>query len=895
MLSLKKKQIRAYKILGACLAFSLAPTTPSFAGAPLLPLLDVTSTQTLEILDPNFHLGYFLESNTIWPSSNKSPSAQELFQKSPKYKSFVEQIEKDLHKVGATILSGVDGQGTADHAHQFHLRKPKDIPEGSTGMARNGAETSELELIGEGPRQLDLNWLKSPYARFNLVGLINRVDRLDFDRGDQSCGETRLIYRLSYEVPIDKFSPPEMVDGEKPSEGKKKLPSVQGPLTVKSTLPFVLNLILKNPKTEGKSCYDFVEKFWSPPENLNPGPQLAAYLSEGLLNSQSSQLKFQQLEVNFQGMRFSSAYNPDFAGQAMYFLRIFKLAPAGNSLEPVVLENTPNVLLLKQDEDLKKNFIAFIKKNIAAVDEGTFVADPEIIGKDALDTLAVSFSALGKVRRANKPYSDFLKAADFPDALFANTRFVKSGAGLIERLNNLSCMGCHQNGSTAGFHFLGAPSNNHNHFHNQTAIPFSPHYYADRLRRSKALGQMKERGLNPETKKEQHDRFRLLSIMPPAANLEVKIASQIKEACSMTARGQHFNVELECADKKNVSCLAAAEFVDPLTPTFFGECVPNPTSSGFVAGMACMKAKVEQSSGNSRDNTAVMGLLKKAKLPWNLMDFQDVAYSGEVPTGFQSNKVGFLTERLKTFTAPSITKDGRTYTCGNPAAGVPLGRTSTECMGQEDYDFTQIKHAIGFSNSKSSAELLAAIQSAKESKTLPKQYCGLRGSIAFSKCSERLDGPLCFDRLGSSRSMIDICYEGHFCREDYICQSLPENVINQITARGSEHGAPEDFLKKIKIDGQPAGQLSSENVQLLRVLRNQGVGFCTPTYFVLNMRIDGHPRPDGKMTGVHQQVKWPGKNPKSMNASEKSKVMQWYRGGYDVLNNTPYKGRHQRY
>jgi hypothetical protein len=55
------------------------------------------------------------------------------------------------------------------------------------------------------------------------------------------------------------------------------------------------------------------------------------------------------------------------------------------------------------------------------------------------------------------------------------------------------------------------------------------------------------------------------------------------------------------------------------------------------------------------------------------------------------------------------------------------------------------------------------------------------------------------------------CSADHFCRDDYICQAFPDDTPN---------------LKKVK-----------------------GVGFCSPTYFVFQMRIDNHATPWSKGPG----------------------------------------------
>jgi len=63
-----------------------------------------------------------------------------------------------------------------------------------------------------------------------------------------------------------------------------------------------------------------------------------------------------------------------------------------------------------------------------------------------------------------------------------------------------------------------------------------------------------------------------------------------------------------------------------------------------------------------------------------------------------------------------------------------------------------------------------------------------------------------------ARGMVDSCHAGRFCREDYICQVLPYQLNGVDTDKG-------------------------------KAISDAGVGFCTPTYFVFQLRLDGHPIP----------------------------------------------------
>ena len=69
---------------------------------------------------------------------------------------------------------------------------------------------------------------------------------------------------------------------------------------------------------------------------------------------------------------------------------------------------------------------------------------------------------------------------------------------------------------------------------------------------------------------------------------------------------------------------------------------------------------------------------------------------------------------------------------------------------------------------------------------------------------------------GVGRGLLNVCSPSRFCREDYICQEMP------------------DLLTAAKFNVSP---------QSLNVLKSGKIGFCTPTYFVYQLRLDGHPNP----------------------------------------------------
>jgi len=84
------------------------------------------------------------------------------------------------------------------------------------------------------------------------------------------------------------------------------------------------------------------------------------------------------------------------------------------------------------------------------------------------------------------------------------------------------------------------------------------------------------------------------------------------------------------------------------------------------------------------------------------------------------------------------------------------------------------------------------------------------------------------------RGMLDTCSPGHACREDYICQKFPDY-----------HKIADAVYGNTRANGQRANLSRPANIRgdAIRDLHAAEVGFCVPTYFLFNMRLDGHPSP----------------------------------------------------
>ena len=545
-------------------------------------------------------------------------------------------------------------------------------------------------------RRFDNRWLNTDIGFFQLIGVVNRIDKKDFYG---TCGEVRFVYRLAYRNQ-DQAS---------------------------SRLPLTINVVME--PTE-KDCVAFARK-WVRPE----GEKGIEWLRTGALRL--GDLRFKELELNAQIVRFPSGLETEFAGQALYLLRVFGLAsgPDGKprSVE-IPLENTPNVQALRADEALKQGFMAWLNENISAVDNGTY-----LIPEPYLATEALSYSTLGINRRANKPFDVLFE----PDLLArlrqpaGELKWIKSKVSVVERLNNGSCIGCHQASTTAGFHFLGADDPDVSGVTNRLALPFSAHVQREFSRRQRQLAQF--------MKGEQEITFRPHSLAPESQSVGTNHACILDEHRIDLQPGAVWGcVESETCEK----------VVDSAVGFAFGQCMSK--TEALLAGQTCRIGRITENESRS------VGV-------FNLHAYADT-FAQKQRYDLPENK-RFFEDR---------------YNCRPTRIGVPLGRTYRRCTAEE-----------------------RALEPQQRDPTNP-EMCAVVGGARFDSCVEK-DFHKCLDSI-VGRGMVDSCHPGRFCREDYICQSLPYQLNGVDTERG-------------------------------RAIAESGVGFCTPTYFVFQLRLDGHPVP----------------------------------------------------
>jgi hypothetical protein len=594
-----------------------------------------------------------------------------------------------------------------------------------------------LRLNGNVARVFNEKWLGSSDGLFLLSGVVNRIDRRDFDPAH--CGELRFIYRLGYDV---------MMNGK----------------TYASRMPFTVNMVFSY-GDDGKNCQN-IASLWRIDGMDKDGPAVVAQrLLQGPLDF--SKLTFKQMEINAQVVRFPSDLenmeNRKFAGQAIYWMRIF--AFSGGKFQPTKLENTPDVQAILQDPAKQKQLRDYLSGHIAEIDTGVFHL-PDSLEAD----VALSFSTAGSSRVANRPF-DLLVSNEQAGKIVSATgiaakslKFVQSGAGLLERLNTSSCMGCHQSSSTAGFHFLGVDRFDFGNSAeaiksaldgNRLQLPFSPHVDAE-LARRKAYVERVAAGQPPNM-------FRPHPSAPAAAWENTNPAytpAGDNMPCPVNA-DLAASAKWSCNSTRNLSCQAVV--TNASASSHLGQCVPG--AQNIYAGLSCRTNVIEDATAKGSANQT-MG--------FNLRSFNDRVSKDEL-----------------IYKVPEGKLSGYDYNCRPTRIGVPLGRITRPCKPDESK--------------------LAAIQPGN----IPDEICAIVGGKGFEQMAKGYFDSAAF-AAGVGRGLLNVCTPSRFCREDYICQEMPELLT---------------------------GAKFNVSTQTLNILKSRKIGFCTPTYFVYQLRLDGHPNP----------------------------------------------------
>lgn len=336
------------------------------------------------------------------------------------------------------------------------------------------ASPSETIGVGEGfdIQLFDRAVLKSRDTRFVLAGIVNRMDRAYVL--DESCGEIRLIYRLT------RFD-------AKPDGGKTA-----------TRLPMTLNLVMKardahQTDKSGKpvTCAE-VARRW-----LDNGDW------QGLIGGHfyPYDAMLDRIETNIQISIAPKSVLHDFRSD--YLLKVFKYDAATKTFEESTLENQIDRDRILADDALRRDFKAWLlaPENLREFDRGTALIPEKFLARAAVAPTPAGFDASdlqpefgmmqgeGKDENKAEPVftdNDIVGALKQAAARGIDMQNIRSVAGFQRRLNDITCSGCHQTRGIGGFHFPGVDWLA-DKASNSTIVPASPHFFGDQLRRRDIL------------------------------------------------------------------------------------------------------------------------------------------------------------------------------------------------------------------------------------------------------------------------------------------------------------------------------------------------------------------------------------------------------------------------
>jgi hypothetical protein len=365
----------------------------------------------------------------------------------------VESLEERGFSLAERLGVGEDVHTTADLAEHPNFDSiARAIESDLQGFRRDDPKLG-VAIAGHPHRLFDANWLRSKAAFFELVGVVNRLDRRPMV--DDACGEVRLVYRLAYET------------------------SVKGQ-PVASRLPLTLAVDWLEQAPKDQSCSHVAQR-WLAPEDLE-GAALAEWLAgeDGPLDAE--RLTFGRIDrvlLNMQSIRWPSVVHPSLAGHAEYVLRSFERAESAG-FRAAALENTPDVAKIEGDDQLRQELLDWIKEpaNLRRIDAGTMRLPHKFLA-----TRAISAAPRGLARLANRPFDRLLSPKDTEGLDYQGLHQVRSAPGLIRRLDDHTCAGCHQGRAVAGFHLLGEDDPDTVHA-NALAVSLSAHALEEVRRRT---------------------------------------------------------------------------------------------------------------------------------------------------------------------------------------------------------------------------------------------------------------------------------------------------------------------------------------------------------------------------------------------------------------------------
>lgn len=301
----------------------------------------------------------------------------------------------------------------------------------------------------------DRDALNAPETRFDLVGIVNRMDRAYVSPAE--CGEIRLIYR-----PIANNG-----------STSKDAPA--------SRLPMTLNLVMKAKPANASdvTCAALAARWLA---LADQPPTAAALAARGGALEWITREAIERIEIDVQIARASVDVN-DFEGRADYLMKVFRYD--GTRFAESPLENQIDAARIQDDAGLAADFRQWLldPARIADLDRGTIVLPDRFLASSTVNVTPAHDGVDDKAR-------DLFTDDDIVTALAkasanAPLQNLRSPAGFARRLSDMTCSGCHQTRAIGGFHLPGAERPGW--AAGAVVAAASPHFFGDQERRRDIL------------------------------------------------------------------------------------------------------------------------------------------------------------------------------------------------------------------------------------------------------------------------------------------------------------------------------------------------------------------------------------------------------------------------
>ncbi len=314
----------------------------------------------------------------------------------------------------------------------------------------------------------DRDALNAPGTRFDLAGIVNRMDRAYVAPGE--CGEIRLIYRpIANNNSTSKETPP-------------------------SRLPMTLNLVMKaRPANASDVTCAALATRWLGLADPSPISERAAMLiTKGGALEWIAQDAIDRIEIDVQIARASADAN-DFEGRADYLMKVFRYD--GQRFAESPMENQIDTVRIQADAKLMADFKQWLldPARIADLDRGTIVLPDRFLASSIINVTPAHDDLDNKARELFT--DDDIVAALEKASAHAPLQNLQSLASFARRLDDMTCGGCHRTRAIGGFHFPGAERPGW--AAGAVVAAGSPHFFGDQQRRRDVLMALRD-GRTPD-------------------------------------------------------------------------------------------------------------------------------------------------------------------------------------------------------------------------------------------------------------------------------------------------------------------------------------------------------------------------------------------------------------